>query len=127
LDTAVEYACSKTKKLNVAQTKLRYHLSLKGLIMEIKEAYKQKMAAQLKEWSAQINLLEAKAENVGAGMKVRHAEVMLDLQAKQRMAIEKMNELESASSETWDQVKETSNKIWNDLKTGIAEAHSKFK
>jgi uncharacterized protein YfiM (DUF2279 family) len=127
LDTVVEYAYSKTKKLNVAQTKLRYHLSLKGLIMEIKEAYKQKMAAQLKEWSAQINLLEAKAENVGAGMKVRHAEVMLDLQAKQRMAIEKMNELESASSETWDQVKETSNKIWNDLKTGIAEAHSKFK
>jgi len=95
--------------------------------MEIKEAYKQKMAAQLKEWSAQINLLEAKAENVGASMKVRHAEVMLDLQAKQRVAIEKMTELESASSETWDQVKETSNKIWDDLKTGIAEAHSKFK
>jgi hypothetical protein len=95
--------------------------------MEIKEAYKQKMAAQLKEWSAQINLLEAKAENVGAGIKVRHAEVMLDLQAKQHIAIEKMNELESASSETWDQVKETSNKIWDDLKTGITEAHSKFK
>lgn len=95
--------------------------------MEIKEAYKQKMAAQLKEWRAQINLLEAKAENVGADMKVKHAEIMLDLQAKQRAAIEKMNELESASSEAWDQVKETSNKIWDDLKTGIAEAHSKFK
>ena len=34
--------------------------------MEIKDAYKQKMAAQLKEWSAQINLLEAKLENAGA-------------------------------------------------------------
>jgi hypothetical protein len=118
---------AKIKKLNVAQTKQSYHSLPKGLIMEIKEAYKQKMAAQLKEWSAQINLLEAKAENVGAGMKVRHAEVMLDLQAKHRVALEKMNELESASSETWDKVKETSNKIWDDLKTGIAEAHSKFK
>lgn len=95
--------------------------------MEINEAYKQKMAAQLKEWRAQINLLEAKAENVGADMKVKHAEVIFDLQAKQRAAIERMNELESASSEAWDQVKETSNKIWDDLKTGIAEAHSKFK
>jgi len=94
--------------------------------MEIKEAYKQKMAAQLKEWRAQINLLEAKVENVGADMKIKHAEVMLDLQDKQRAAIDKMNELESASSEAWDQVIETSNKIWDDLKTGIAEAHSKF-
>jgi hypothetical protein len=95
--------------------------------MEIQEAYKQKMAAQMKEWGAQIDLLEAKAENIGAGMKVGHAEVMLDLQAKQRVAMDKMNELESATSDAWDQVKETSNKIWDDLRTGITEAHSKFK
>lgn len=95
--------------------------------MEIKEAYKQKMAAQMKEWGAQIDLLEAKAENIGASMKVGHAEAMLDLQAKQRMAIKKMSELESASSDAWDQVKETSNKIWDDLKAGISEAQSKFK
>lgn len=95
--------------------------------MDIKEAYIQKMAAQMKEWGAQIDLLEAKSENVGAGMKVRYTEVMLDLQDKQRVAMEKMNELESASSEAWDQVKETSNKILDDLKTGLTEAHSKFK
>ena len=38
--------------------------------MEIQEAYKQKMSAQLKEWDAQINLLEAKMENVGADIRV---------------------------------------------------------
>lgn len=81
----------------------------------------------MKEWGAQIDLLEAKSKNVGAGMKVRYTEVMLDLQDKQRVAMEKMNELESASSEAWDQVKKTSNKIFDDLKTGLADAHSKFK
>ncbi len=33
--------------------------------MELRGAYKQKMAAQLKELGAQIDLLEAKAENAG--------------------------------------------------------------
>ena len=95
--------------------------------MEIQNAYKQKMAAQLKEWGAQINLLETKLENVGADMKVKRAEELHELRAKQRVASEKMKELEKAGGEAWEQVKETADKIWEDLKTGVAAAHSKFK
>ncbi len=95
--------------------------------MEIQDAYKQKMAAQLKEWSAQINLLEAKVENAGADLKVKRAEVLHGLRAKQRAASEKMKELEKASGEAWDQAKDTADKIWSDLKAGVADAHSKFK
>lgn len=95
--------------------------------MEIKEAYKQKMAAQLKEWNAQINLLEAKILNVGADIRVKRAEELNELRAKQRAATEKMKELEKASGEAWEQVKKTADKIWDDLKKGVADAHSKFK
>ena len=95
--------------------------------MEIQDAYKQKMAAQLKEWSAQIDLLEAKMENAGADMKVRRAKELHELRAKQHAASEKMKELGKASGEAWLQVKETADKIWEDLKAGVAEAHSKFK
>ena len=95
--------------------------------MELQEAYKQKMAAQLKEWGAQINLLEAKVENAGAGMRVKRAEQLHELRAKQSAASEKMKELEKASGEVWEQVKETADKIWDDLKAGVADAHSKFK
>ena len=95
--------------------------------MEIQEAYKQKMAAQLKEWTAQIDLLEAKVENAGAGMAVKRAETLHVLRAKQRAAAEKMLELEKSSGEAWGKVKETADKIWEDLKAGIADAHSKFK
>lgn len=95
--------------------------------MEIRDAYKQKMEAQLKEWGAQINLLEAKAENAGADMKVMRAKQLHELRAKQRAASEKMQELGKASGEAWEQVKETADKIWADLKSGIADAHSKFK
>jgi len=95
--------------------------------MEIKDAYKQKMAAQLKEWNAQINLLEAKIENAGADMKVKSADALKELKIKQRAASEKMKELEKASEQAWDQVKDTADKLWDDLKRGVADAHSKFK
>lgn len=95
--------------------------------MAIQNAYKQKMAAQLKEWDAQINLLEAKVENAGADLKVKRTEELNELRAKQRAASEKMRELEKASGEAWEQVKEAADKIWEDIKTGVADAHSKFK
>ena len=95
--------------------------------MEIQDAYKQKMAAQLKEWGAQIKLLEAKVENAGADIKIKRAEELHKLRVKQSVASEKMKELEKASGEAWGQVKEAADKIWDDLKNGIADAHSKFK
>ena len=36
--------------------------------MKIQNAYKEKLAAQLKEWDAQINLLEAKAGKLSADL-----------------------------------------------------------
>ncbi|MDO8786481.1 MAG: hypothetical protein Q7J42_00195 [Sulfuritalea sp.] len=95
--------------------------------MELQEAYKQKMAAQLKEWGAQVDLFEAKAENAGADMKVRRAEELDTLRAKQRTAHEKLQDLETASGEAWEQIKETADKIWEDLRTGMADASARFK
>jgi len=95
--------------------------------MEIQEAYKQKMAAQLQEWIAQINLLDAKAKSAEADMRVRGAKELIELRAKQHAASEKLKELGTASGEAWDQLKATTDKIWDDLKKGVAEAQAKFK
>jgi hypothetical protein len=95
--------------------------------MEIQDVYKQKMAAQLKEWTAQINLLEASVENAGADMAVKRAEALQALRARQCVASEKMLELEKSTGEAWGQLKETADQIWEDLKNGVADAHSKFK
>lgn len=94
--------------------------------MEIQEAYKQKMSAQLKEWGAQINLLEAKMENVGADIRIKRTQELHELRAKHLAASEKMKELGKSSGEAWEQAKITADKIWNDLKTGVADAQSKF-
>ena len=95
--------------------------------METKDVYKQKMEAQLKEWGAQINLLEAKIENAGASLKVKRVDVVKELRVKQRVAADKLKDLEKSSGDAWEQVKHTADKLWDDLKAGIADAHAKFK
>ena len=95
--------------------------------MELKEAYKQKRTAQLKEWGAQIDLMEAKLENASADLKVKRAEQLQALRAQHRAASEKLQDIGKASGEAWEQVKTTADKIWDELKSGVAEAHSKFK
>lgn len=57
--------------------------------MEIQDVYKQKMAARLKEWHAIINLLEAWAENAKADMKIKRANELHELPAKQPAASER--------------------------------------
>jgi len=95
--------------------------------MEMQNAYRQKMTAQLKEWGAQINLLEARVENAGADARIKGAEELDSLRAKQRAASAKMKELEKAGSEAWEQLKETAETIWADLRAGIADAQARFK
>jgi len=95
--------------------------------MDIKDAYKKKMEAQLKEWHAQIDLLEAKIENAGADMKLKSASAIHELRAKQHAASAKIKELEKETGAAWEQTKLTAEKMWEELKKGIAEAHAKFK
>ena len=95
--------------------------------MKIKDAYNERMAAQLKVWGAQINVLEAKAKRAGTHIRFKCDEEIRDLRAKQYTATEKMQELEKSSGEAWAQIKETADTVWLDLKTGLAAAHAKFK
>jgi glycerol-3-phosphate O-acyltransferase len=95
--------------------------------VEAQNVYKQKMAAQLKEWSAQINLLEAKLDNVGADMRVRRAEELHELRAKRNAAAEKVKELGKSTGEAWEQAKVTADKMWADFKAGLTDAQSRFK
>ncbi len=95
--------------------------------MEIQKAYRQKMAAQLAEWGAQIDLLEAKAVNTGADLEIKRTKELHELREKLLGASQKMNEIEKSTAEAWNDVKLTSDKIWDDIKQGVASVQAKFK
>ena len=60
-------------------------------------------------------------------MKLKYAREVDKLRDKQRMASEKMKEMEEAGDDAWEKVKDTMNKVVDDLKAGIAHVVSYFK
>ncbi|MBS4701699.1 MULTISPECIES: hypothetical protein [Aeromonas] len=95
--------------------------------MEMHQAYRERMSAQLKEWGCQINLLEARLETLSADMRVKGSKELQALRARQHAASDSMEVLGRESGESWEQVKLTADQMWHDLKSGLAEAQSKFK
>jgi methyl-accepting chemotaxis protein len=81
----------------------------------------------MKEWGAQINLLNAKVENKGADMKIKYSKELDALKAKQDEIAQKIKELDEAKVENWEKVKDTADQILADLKTGLANAISRLK
>lgn len=95
--------------------------------MKTKEEYIDNLAAELKDWSTQIDLLTAKTENAAAHVRVKYIEELNTLHAKQQKAAEKMKEMQETGGDAWETVKVTADKVWDDLRIGLADATSKFK
>ncbi|MFA5982628.1 MAG: coiled coil domain-containing protein [Methylococcaceae bacterium] len=95
--------------------------------MKTKDEYIENFTSELKAWSTQIDLLSAKMEKSAGMLKLKYIEDVNALHAKQNTATEKLKELEASSAEAWEAAKETAEKIWDDLRIGMASATSKFK
>jgi hypothetical protein len=92
-----------------------------------RKAYEEKLDAQLKEWSAQIALLKAKADNAKADAKVEYYKTIEALQSKQNEAKTKLQELRTAGDEAWEDIKKGAEKAWSEVKAAYHEASSRFK
>ena len=87
-----------------------------------RKAYEEKLDAQLKEWSAPIALLKAKAD-----VKIDYYETIDTLQRKQDEARTKLQELNAAGDEAWKDLKTRAEKAWSEVKTANNDATSRFK
>ncbi|OGT88263.1 MAG: hypothetical protein A2286_12110 [Gammaproteobacteria bacterium RIFOXYA12_FULL_61_12] len=95
--------------------------------MKTRDEYIEDLAAELKEWSAEIDLLTAKIESVAAHTKLKYIEEIEALCIKQQAAAGKIQELKAASGDAWESVRATSDKVWDELRVGLAVAVAKFK
>lgn len=95
--------------------------------MKSKSEYIDSLASELRGWSAQIDQLAAKTEAATDHAKVKYAAELAELRARQHRASEQMKALQAASGDAWESVKVSSDRVWNDLRVGLANAMSKFK
>ncbi|MCJ7685048.1 MAG: coiled coil domain-containing protein, partial [Desulfobacteraceae bacterium] len=64
--------------------------------MSMKEAYQQKLEAQLDEWNVEIDKLKAKADKAEAEAQIQYYKQIEDMRVKQKAAREKLTELKEA-------------------------------
>jgi hypothetical protein len=87
--------------------------------MKTKNEYIDIMASELKEWGAQGDLLAAKTEKSVGMIKLKYTEQLNAFRTKHQEANDKMKEYQEASGEAWEATKETADKVWDDLRTGL--------
>ena len=95
--------------------------------METKDEYKARIDAQLKEWSARIAELMAKAERTEAGLKAEYLKDVENLKVKKEALQVKLEDLKKTSDDAWETLKAGMEHAASDLKTALNNAVAKFK
>ncbi len=90
--------------------------------MASKEAYQQKLEAQIKEWDVKLEQLRAKAQMASAELRIKYENEQEDL-ARQRKSMQKMfEEIGHHSEAAWQDVKDGAEKA----RLEMARAMDKF-
>ncbi len=95
--------------------------------MGAKEAYQQKLDAQLKIWNAEIDKWEGKTERAAAEAKIQYFETLEALKGKRHLLGVKLHQTRAASAEAWEGLKSGVEAAWEEFKTAYEKAAAKFK
>ncbi len=92
-----------------------------------KEDYIDKIAEQLKDWSAKIDELEMKTSATAASIKSDYKDRVRDLKNKRDLLTTRLKELKKEGGDSWLALKAGVDAAKNDLKESIATIKDKFK
>ena len=95
--------------------------------MSMKEAYQQKIEAQLDEWTAEIDKMKAKAAKAEADARLEYNDRIEELRLKQLVAQEKLQEFREAGEDAWEDLKAGLELAWDSLGEAVKSARSRFK
>ncbi|HEX5329222.1 hypothetical protein [Sulfuricurvum sp.] len=95
--------------------------------MSTKEAYKQKLNAELGLAQAKLIEFKAEAKNSAADVRVKYNEQLDDLQQMIDTTKEKLKELDNAGEDAWEHLKEGIESAWATLGTALKDTADKFK
>ena len=94
--------------------------------MSQREAYVEKVHAQIDLVDARIQELSAKAGNMKADTRIEVQRKVDELRDKRRELDGKLSDLRSASADSWEDVKTGFERAWGELKTSVESAARRF-
>ncbi|MDF1856612.1 coiled coil domain-containing protein [Pseudooceanicola sp.] len=94
--------------------------------MDRKDAYQDKLQAQLDEWKADIAKLGAKAEKAQAEARLKYMEEIEELRAHQKKAETRMEELQHAQGAAWKDMQSGIESAWDEMGDAMKRAWKRF-
>jgi len=92
-----------------------------------KDAYVDKLKAQLDEWNTDIDKLAARADQAKAESKIEYQNQLDDLRAKRDDVRDKLLAVQQAGEGAWGDFKEGLGNSWEILKMSFNKAKTEFK
>ncbi len=94
--------------------------------MSNRDQYVEKMKAKIDQWNADIDRLEAKAKETAADVRIEHQNEIESIKAQRDQLVGKLEELENASEEAWEDIKTGAESAWVSLDSALKSAVEKF-
>jgi hypothetical protein len=95
--------------------------------MGTKEAFKQKVEAEVELAHAKLAEFKAEAKSSAADARIKYALHIEELEKKLEATKAKLKELGEASEDSWDRVKDGVENAWKALSLSVRDAVAKFK
>jgi len=92
-----------------------------------RQAYEQKLQAQLDEWKAQIALLNAELNKAEANAQIEYKKTIEALEQQRDAAEAKLDELQRSGEDAWLDLKVGIEAAWERLDNAVKSAASRFK
>jgi chromosome segregation ATPase len=99
----------------------------KGAVMASRQAYVQKLNAQLKEWDAKLDQLSAKAQKATADARINYENELESLRARRAVANRKLEELGQRGESAWEDMKDGVEKVWDEMGKAMEKVAARFK
>ncbi len=99
----------------------------KGPLMTAKQAFQQKLDAQLTEWDAKFDQLKAKAFGAKDEMRADYEKQLEALAEKRTTAQAKMQDLRLRTEDAWEDLKGGTEKAWDEMRNTLDRIASRFK
>ncbi len=95
--------------------------------MDKKDAYREKLDAQLKEWKSKIDQLESRLASASTEVKDDLVKEIEGLRQQKAVVREKWNELQKAGGEAWDKMADGLERAAGELRESLDKVFSRFK
>lgn len=94
--------------------------------MSTRDAYMEKLKAQLDEWNAELDKLSARARKARAESRIEYESAIEELSRRRDQARQKLEELRAAGGDAWTDLKQGAEDVREAMNEALRKVRSRF-